>query len=53
MVEFTEMNSKTLQEYRAGLLKRYDDFKSQKLKYDMSRGNPCQEQLDLSMGLVY
>jgi len=52
MVEFAEMNSKTLQEYEAGLLKRYEDFKSRKLKYDMSRGNPCKEQLDLSMGML-
>ena len=52
MMKFNEMDSKTLLEYRAGLLKRYEDFKSQKLTYDMSRGNPCQEQLDLSMGML-
>jgi DNA-binding transcriptional MocR family regulator len=52
MVKFTEMDSKTLHEYREMLLKRYEDFKSQKLKYDMSRGKPCQEQLDLSMGMM-
>ena len=52
MVKFTEINSKTLHEYREMLLKRYEDFKSQKLKYDMSRGKPCQEQLDLSMGMM-
>jgi DNA-binding transcriptional MocR family regulator len=46
------MNSKALQEYKAGLLNRYEDFKSQNLKYDMSRGNPCKEQLDLSMGML-
>jgi len=52
VVKFTEINSKTLHEYRELLLKRYEDFKSQKLKYDMSRGKPCQEQLDLSMGIM-
>ena len=52
MVKFTEMDSKTLHEYREMLLKRYEDFKSQKLKYDMSRGKPCKEQLDLSMGML-
>jgi len=52
VVKFTEINSKTLHEYREMLLKRYEDFKSQKLKYDMSRGKPCQEQLDLSMGMM-
>lgn len=52
MIEFAKMDSKTLQEYREGLIKRYEDFKSQKLKYDMSRGKPCKEQLDLSMGML-
>jgi len=52
VLKFAEMDSKTLQEYRAGLLKRYEDFKSQSLKYNMSRGVPCKEQLDLSMGML-
>jgi aspartate/methionine/tyrosine aminotransferase len=52
MVGFAKMDSKSLQEYREGLFKRYEDFKSKKLKYDMSRGKPCQEQLDLSMGML-
>jgi DNA-binding transcriptional MocR family regulator len=52
MVKFTEMDSKTLYECREGLLKRYEDFKNQKLKYDMSRGKPGHEQLDLSMGML-
>ncbi|OOM77582.1 putative aminotransferase [Clostridium puniceum] len=52
MVKFTEMDSKTLLKYREILLKRYEDFKSQNLKYDMSRGKPCKEQLDLSMGMM-
>jgi aspartate/methionine/tyrosine aminotransferase len=52
VVKFSEMDSETLQEYREGLLKRYEDFKSMKLKYDMSRGKPCQEQLDLSIGML-
>jgi DNA-binding transcriptional MocR family regulator len=52
MVKFNEMDSKTLLEYKAELLKRYEDFKSQKLTYDMSRGKPCKEQLDLSMEML-
>jgi aspartate/methionine/tyrosine aminotransferase len=52
VVRFSEMDSKALQEYREGLLKRYEDFKSRNLKYDMSRGKPCQEQLDLSIGML-
>jgi DNA-binding transcriptional MocR family regulator len=51
-MKFAEMDSKILNDYREGLLKRYEDFKSQKLKYDMSRGKPCPEQLDLSMGMM-
>jgi len=52
MMKLAEMDVKALQEYREGLLKKYEDFKSQKLKYDMSRGKPCPEQLDLSNGLL-
>lgn len=34
------------------LQKRYDEFKNQKLSLDMSRGKPCPEQLDLSLGML-
>jgi DNA-binding transcriptional MocR family regulator len=52
MIEFANMDYKDLQEYREGLFVRYEGFKSRKLKYDMSRGKPCQEQLDLSNGML-
>ena len=52
MLKFTEMDAKELQELRETLLKKYEDFKSMKLKYDMSRGKPCKEQLDLSMKMM-
>lgn len=52
MVKFTEMDAKELQERRETLLKKYEDFKSMNLKYDMSRGKPCKEQLDLSMKMM-
>ncbi|HOB64616.1 MAG TPA: aminotransferase class I/II-fold pyridoxal phosphate-dependent enzyme [Clostridia bacterium] len=32
-------------------LQRFEQFKTMGLKLDMSRGKPCKEQLDLSMGL--
>ncbi len=47
-----KMNSIALKESLIKLEKRYDEFKSQNLKLDMSRGKPCSEQLDLSMGLM-
>jgi DNA-binding transcriptional MocR family regulator len=52
MIEFAKMDYKDLQEYREGLFVRYEGFKSRKLKYDMSRGKPCEEQLDLSNGMM-
>jgi DNA-binding transcriptional MocR family regulator len=52
MVEFTNMDSKDLREYKERLLKKYQDFKDKKLKYDMSRGKPCHEQLDLSLDML-
>jgi len=34
------------------LQKRYDEIKARNLKLDMTRGKPCVEQLDLSLGLL-
>lgn len=34
------------------LQKQYDDYKSRRLKLDMSRGKPGPEQLDLTLGLL-
>ncbi|EHJ00200.1 putative transcriptional regulator, GntR family [Clostridium sp. DL-VIII] len=52
MVKVTEMKTKELEENREILLKKYESFKNMKLKYDMSRGKPCKEQLDLSMKML-
>ncbi len=38
-------------ERRNELLEKYENYKKQGLKLDMSRGKPCTEQLDLSNGL--
>lgn len=51
-MEFSKMDSKALREYRGELIKRYENFKNRRLKYDMSRGKPCKEQLDLSMEML-
>ena len=34
------------------LKKRYQEFQSKKMNLDMTRGKPCSEQLDLSVGLL-
>lgn len=51
-MEFAKMDTQALQQLRGELIKKYDDYKGKNLKYDMSRGKPCPEQLDLSMGLL-
>ncbi len=51
MQEFVKMSTSQLKEIESDLLKRYEDFKNKNLKLDMSRGKPCTEQLELSMGL--
>ncbi|HOK42606.1 MAG TPA: aminotransferase class I/II-fold pyridoxal phosphate-dependent enzyme [Thermoclostridium caenicola] len=45
------MPSSRLSERRQELLTKYEAFKNQGLKLDMSRGKPGSDQLDLSMGL--
>lgn len=52
MPDYSKMNISDLHEIKTGLQKRYDDFKSQKIKLDMSRGRPSKEQLDLSLGIL-
>jgi DNA-binding transcriptional MocR family regulator len=52
MNQLKSMNNTALQEYYTGLSHAYEDFQSQNLKLDMSRGKPCTEQLDLSAELL-
>ena len=46
------MTAEQLKAFRDECRKQYDDFKSQGLKLDMSRGKPCKEQLDMSMPML-
>lgn len=49
MSDLKSMSTQELQSFISDLQKRYDDFKAQKLSYDMSRGKPESKQLDLSI----
>ena len=49
---FNEMKKDELQDLLVHLNKKYEDFLSQKLKLDMSRGKPGADQLDLSMKML-
>ena len=52
MKPYIEMTSEELIEERAKLKAQYKKIQAQGLTLDMSRGKPCQEQLDLSMGMM-
>ena len=48
----SEMNKEQLSAFQQETLARYNDFKAQGLCLNMSRGNPCKEQLELSVGML-
>lgn len=52
MGDFMSLSIVELERNLDNLQKRYDEYKSRKLNYDMSRGKPCSEQLDLSVGML-
>jgi DNA-binding transcriptional MocR family regulator len=49
---FTTMDRAALAQRASQLRARYDAFQSRRLALDMTRGKPCPEQLDLSLGLL-
>ncbi len=49
---YSEFSSEQLLLEKEKLQKRYDDFKSQALSLDMSRGKPSPEQLDITMDML-
>ncbi len=51
MQAFQGLSKDELLERKNKLLLEYENYKKQGLKLDMSRGKPCNEQLDLSNGL--
>jgi DNA-binding transcriptional MocR family regulator len=52
MPEFTNINRGDLLARAARIDERFLAFKAQHLALDMTRGKPCAEQLDLSLGLL-
>jgi aspartate/methionine/tyrosine aminotransferase len=49
---YQEMTKEELEKTVADLKKEYSRYQAMELSLDMSRGKPCKEQLDLSMGLM-
>ena len=47
-----KLTAEEREKLNSSLSKRYEEFKSRNLSLDMTRGKPCPEQLDLSMGLL-
>ena len=52
MKPYTEMSAEELTAEIEELKKEYNRFQEMDLHLDMSRGKPCKEQLDLSMGMM-
>ena len=52
MKPYAEMTREELEKEIALLRKEYRRFQNMELHLDMTRGKPCQEQLDLSMGMM-
>ncbi|MFD2616387.1 aminotransferase class I/II-fold pyridoxal phosphate-dependent enzyme [Terrilactibacillus laevilacticus] len=52
MTDFNTLSVVELNELKAKLQEKYEEYKSKKLSLNMARGKPCPEQLDLSMGML-
>ena len=52
MKKYTEMTKQELEQEIEVLKKEYRKYQDMDLRLDMSRGKPCREQLDLSMGMM-
>jgi aspartate/methionine/tyrosine aminotransferase len=52
MKAYREMTKEELQKEHELLLTEYEKFQAMNLHLDMSRGKPCKEQLDISMGMM-
>ena len=52
MKKYTEMSRAELQSERESVLRQYEEYKSQGLNLDLSRGKPNSDQLDISLPLL-
>ena len=52
MKAYTEMDKEELRSELAALKMEFETYERMDLHLDMSRGKPCREQLDLSMGMM-
>lgn len=52
MTSLAELTGAALREREAALRARYDALAARRLALDMTRGKPCSEQLDLSLGML-
>ncbi len=52
MKSYKDLSKEELKKEIEILEKRYNDFKAQNLKLDMTRGKPCAEQLDISIDIL-
>ena len=51
-MKLTEMNKEQLIDFKNKNEELYNDFKAKGLCLNMSRGNPCKEQLELSVDML-
>lgn len=51
-MKLSEMTKDQLLSFKSEAEALYTDYKAQKLSLNMSRGNPCKEQLELSVGML-
>jgi aspartate/methionine/tyrosine aminotransferase len=52
MTDFKKLSEQERRKIKEELLQRYDEFRSRQITLDMTRGKPCSEQLDLSLGML-
>ena len=52
-MKYANMSRQQLADELSVLKKAYSDYEGMHLKLDMSRGSPCREQLDLTLGMLH